>query len=55
MYVGINTYVVDMNEDGRTTIAVSKPVHKELAYAKLDRDYGSFEAMLVNEILNKGD
>jgi hypothetical protein len=39
----------------KTTIAVSKPVHKQLAYEKLDNEYSSFEDMFVNEILNKGD
>lgn len=40
-----------MTENGKTTIAVSKSVHKELAYAKLDNEYSSFEDMLVTEIL----
>ena len=39
----------------KKTIAVSKPVHKELAYRKIEREYNSFEEMLVTEILNEGD
>jgi len=45
----------DMNEEKKTTIAVSKGVHKDLSYEKLDSGYNSFEEMLVSEILNKGD
>lgn len=42
-----------MTESKQTTIAVSKPVHKELSYAKLDMQYDSFEDMLVDEILQE--
>ena len=40
-----------MNENEQTTIGVSKSVHRELSYAKLDKQYDSFEDMLVAEIL----
>jgi len=42
-----------MTEKERTTIAVSKGVHRDLSYEKLDSGYNSFEEMLVNEILNE--
>jgi len=40
-----------MNENEQTTIGVSKSVHRDLAYKKLDMQYGTFEEMLVAEIL----
>ena len=45
----------DMKDEQKTTIAVSKPVHKQLAYQKLDCGYSSFEDLFVNEILNESE
>lgn len=33
------------------TIAVSPSVHKELAYRKIEKEYGTFEDMIVDEVL----
>jgi len=41
-----------MTEYEQTTIALSKKTHKELAMKKIELEYGSFEELIKNEILN---